>query len=251
MCMKSSKLLLVAVFIVLCTTGFGCSKQEYRYSGDRETDFEAILSVDSDGLSTVDELVWVDNILAMERERIDRQEKNDLRYVRELEKMAFDLYMGWSERWGLPMYTKGYKAELSHTKAVAVFLEIYDIKDKAHGEVGSFEYDDILEKYNDRHERGMVSSEEAIRLTAEIQEELIVFLEQLLVDGRTDNMDIEVMYNNLIRASRNHFRLAVRHINRNGGSYSPIHLPEGMYKDIISNDIEYDGVGQLYSRMGL
>jgi hypothetical protein len=90
--------------------------------------------------------------------------------------------------------------------------------------------------YNDLVAQGESSLVEALKVGALIEEIDILDLEEYL--EQTDNGDISLVYNNLIRGSRNHLRSFVRTMIRQGQSYEPQRLGEANYDEIINSENE-------------
>ena len=53
-----------------------------------------------------------------------------------------------------------------------------------------------------------------------------------------DNKDINWVYDNLMRGSRNHLRAFVRNIKAHGEEYLPQYLDQEKFEEIINSDME-------------
>ena len=55
---------------------------------------------------------------------------------------------------------------------------------------------------------------------------------------KVDNADIQMVYDNLAKGSRNHLRAFVRNLSQQGVTYEPKFLDQDEYEDIVNSDIE-------------
>jgi hypothetical protein len=94
----------------------------------------------------------------------------------------------------------------------------------------------MRELYDDLTTKGATSFEDALKVGAMIEELDITDLHELLVV--TDNEDIRIVYQNLLKGSRNHLRSFDRQIRKFGGSYTPGHLSAAEYERIASSPRE-------------
>jgi hypothetical protein len=64
-------------------------------------------------------------------------------------------------------------------------------------------------------------------------------------NAQTENIDIQMVYKNLLKGSRNHMRSFVSTIQRQTGeTYQPKFLSENEYQTIVGSEIERGGNGQ-------
>jgi len=57
----------------------------------------------------------------------------------------------------------------------------------------------------------------------------------------TDNTDVRIVYQNLMKGSRNHLRSFYRQLDRSGVDYEPTYLPPDEYSRIINSPRETGG----------
>ena len=81
-----------------------------------------------------------------------------------------------------------------------------------------------------------VSEIEALKVGAAIEEIDILDLQKYIAE--TDNEDIIVVYENLMKGSRNHLRAFVKRLTSSGVTYEPQYLSIEDYQDIIDSDVE-------------
>jgi len=87
---------------------------------------------------------------------------------------------------------------------------------------------------------GFENQVEALKVGAAIEEIDIRDLENEL-NNNVDNEDIELLYENLEKGSRNHLRAFVRNLNNRGVTYIPQYLSVEEYQEIINGDMEKGG----------
>ena len=140
--------------------------------------------------------------------------------MREEEKLARDVYNKLGEKWGTNIFTNIAKSEQTHTDAVKVLLNRYNIEDPVKDDsIGVFNSLQLDELYQTLVKQGSLSLLDAFVVGAIIEDLDIKDLNEL--SAKTDNADIITTYNNLNKGSRNHLRAYIRQIENNGGSYSP------------------------------
>jgi len=134
---------------------------------------------------------------------ISAEEREDLLFMREEEKMARDIYIMMYQRWGTRVFDNISKSEATHMAAILNLLERYGIPDPvgANG-VGVFTDENLQQLYDQLLERGNTSLQEALEVGVVIEETDIADLKAAI--ARADNRDITRVYTNLLAASQNH-----------------------------------------------
>lgn len=133
-----------------------------------------------------------------------QNEIDGLLYMREEEKLAHDVYVALSEKWGLTQFTRIAASEQMHTDAVMTLLDRYGIADPASSEAGLYADPTLQALYNDLIARGSVSAVEALNVGGLIEEVDMADLDTRL--AANDQADIAAVYANLRSASENHLR---------------------------------------------
>lgn len=163
---------------------------------------------------------------------LDEQEIAGLVLMREEEKLARDVYLTLYEEWELKTFRQIARAEKTHMKAVLYHLRKYDLDDPAAGNgVGVFTSPDLQELYDDLVLLGMLSVGDALAVGATIEELDISDLEVAL--AQTDNIDLQTLYQNLLKGSRNHLRAFHKKLTRLGIVYEPQYLTQEEYDEIV------------------
>ena len=172
---------------------------------------------------------------------LSEAEKEGILYMREEEKLARDVYLRLYEIWGLQIFRNIADSEQTHMDAVKLLISRYNLEDPAPSEVGKFSNLTLQELYYQLVELGSKSLEDALKVGAMIEEIDIVDLKRHI--NVTDNQDIILVYENLMKGSRNHLRAFVSQLESRGVEYVPQYLSPEEYQAIISTPIETGNVG--------
>lgn len=160
------------------------------------------------------------------------REARDLRYMREEEKLARDVYLSLHERWGLRIFRNIAKAERNHMASVLVLIEKYELEDPVgDNALGVFVNPDLQQLYEDLVGAGNRSRVSALQVGAAVEELDIFDLRRSL--NATNNEDIQMLYRNLIKGSSNHLRAFAKQLARHDASYTPVYLTPDEYQEIL------------------
>jgi hypothetical protein len=176
-----------------------------------------------------------DAVAAMPEADLNESEIEGLFYMREEEKLARDAYWTFYDLYGLPVFENIAEAEETHMDSVAVLMDKYGLSDPIL-EAGNFSNPDLQALYDDLVAQGSSSEVEALRVGAVIEETDIQDLKDQLEN--TDNEDITMVYESLMRGSRNHLRAFANNLERRGIDYTPQVLSQEEYDQIIAGSIE-------------
>ncbi len=164
-------------------------------------------------------------------------EADGLRYMREEEKLAHDVYLVLYSQWQLPIFQNIANSEQTHTDAVKTMLDRYGLNDPATADVGVFTNKALQGLYDQLVAQGSLSLADALKVGAAIEEIDILDLEQRI--AQTDNPDIVLVYENLVKGSRNHLRAFVSTLaSRTGETYQPQYLSQDAYQTIVGTPLE-------------
>lgn len=172
-------------------------------------------------------------------------------FMREEEKLAHDVYLALYAKWGLPIFQNIAQSEQSHIDAVKTLLDRHGIADPASAQAGVFTNATLQQLYDQLVAQGSQSLAGALRVGAAIEEIDIVDLQKRI--AQTSPADIKLVYENLMRGSRNHLRSFVTQLkSQMGETYVPQHLTQAEYDAILKSSIESggNGVGQANGRRG-
>lgn len=167
----------------------------------------------------------------------------DLRFLREEEKLARDVYLTLAERWGLRPHQNIANSEQTHMSRVGGLLDTYGIDDPVVDDtVGVFVNGELAALYTELIARGSVSAEAALAVGATIEDLDIADIEHMLgrmPDGQFD--DVRGMYEALQCGSRNHLRAFTRNLRQRGASYEPVYVDVDTYDAILAGSQESCG----------
>lgn len=200
----------------------------------------AVLDVDEAGLSTIDNDALTEAIGATTTTTLTDAEVQGLLFMREEEKLARDVYLQLYERWGTNTFGNIGDSEQTHTDAVNSLIDKYGLSDPAADkEVGEYENAILQQLHDDLIAQGDQSEIAALEVGGAIEEIDILDIEKYM--AQTNNPDILLVYENLIKGSRNHLRSFVSVMAKRGVTYEPQYLDAAQYQEIVGSDIERGG----------
>ncbi len=197
-----------------------------------------VTAVDAEGNTTVDAGALNAVLADLPAMGLTAEEMAALRFMREEEKLAHDVYITLYAIWKLLLFENIANSEQTHTEAVLTLLERYGIADPvgANG-VGVFTDPALQTLYDQLVIQGNPSLGAALKVGAAIEEIDILDLEER--SAQTDNEDIRLVYANLTKGSRNHLRAFVQTLARQTGeTYTPHYLSQAAYDAILNSAAE-------------
>jgi len=237
----SPRLLIIALFSAFAFTA-SCSSDSGVSTADGtndDTEIPSITTTDADGSTSIDTNA-LDEILDTYTppDELSAEERDGLVFMREEEKLAHDVYIYLYAEWGKQVFDNISQSEQTHTDAVLALLEKYEITDPVGDNAeGVFINTDLQTLYDDLTAEGSVALVNALVVGALIEEIDIIDI-QKLVDEVEGNQDIVIVYENLMKGSRNHLRAFVKNLANQGVDYQPSHLSQEAYDAIIDGDLE-------------
>ncbi len=198
-----------------------------------------ITTVEEDGSTSIDEPTVRSTIDQIPTAALSAEEAAGIRYMREEEKLARDVYYRLYEQWDLPIFSNIGSSEQTHTDAVKALIDKYGLEDPASSAAGTFSNAELQMLYDTLVAEGSTSLQAALEVGAAIEEIDILDLQNYLAE--TDNEDVRLVYENLMKGSRNHLRAFVTTLARQGVDYSPRYLSQAEYDAIVSSSIERGG----------
>ncbi len=190
--MKALKIIIVTTCLLCTGTGLALA----RGNGAGNTHFKGPRN-SSNGPSIV--------VSQLPYEELNQAERDGLLKMREEEKLARDVYTYLYDLWQNPVFSRISQAEQRHMDAVGALLAKYGLTDPVDGMGhGQFNSQEMQELYYDLTSKGTATQEDAFLVGAAIEDLDIKDLGELL--STTDNEDIQTVYQNLVKGSRNHMR---------------------------------------------
>lgn len=167
-------------------------------------------------------------------------EKQTILYTREEEKMARDVYTALFAKWKVNIFNNISASEQKHMDAVQTLINTYNLADSVgNNGTGVFTNTDIQKLYNDLVAQGNISEIDAMKTGLTIEDMDIYDLQQAL--KQVHKTDIKTVYENLLRASKNHMREFYTQLQSRGGTYVPQYITQQEYNEIISTPKEHGG----------
>jgi hypothetical protein len=197
------------------------------------------MTVNEDGTSTFDTTNLLNTLAALPIEALSANESASLAFMREEEKLAYDVYSQLNTLWGGQVRVFGNiaRSEASHTEAVRQLLIRYGLADPAVNlQAGVYADANLQTLYTNLVTQGSVSMVAALQVGAAIEEIDLVDIETALQS--IDNQDIRMVYDNLAKGSRNHLRSFVKNLEQQGVVYAPQHLSVTAYNAIVTTPTE-------------
>ena len=162
-------------------------------------------------------------------------ERASVLFTREEEKLARDVYtkLQASDH----VFANIAASEQMHMDAVATLQARYALPDPAEGKAaGAFEDATLQALYDRLIEEGSASQTAAIQAGIEIEELDIRDITEASAD--VTHADIQRVYAQLTRGSRNHLRAFYSRLTALGGSYTPKYLEPAVFEEIATGSIE-------------
>ncbi len=164
-------------------------------------------------------------------------EKKDMMHMVEEEKLARDVYTTLYDKWKNRTFYNIAKSEQTHLDAVRLLIEKYNLTDPTKGKgIGQFANPRFEKLYTELVANGSKSLVDALKVGALIEELDIVDLQNCI--NHTNKQDIKIVYENLMKGSRNHLRAFVSKLKKLGVYYEPVYLSKKEFEAIIFTGTE-------------
>ena len=163
-------------------------------------------------------------------------EEEMLKFTREEEKLARDVYISFSALYSIPVFKKIFKSEQIHMDKVLCLLIHYNIEDPASDLIGVFKDSFLQELYNSLITKGSASLTEALIVGATIEDLDMVDLRECI--HQTENEAIITIFGNLMCGSGNHLRSFIKLLENLDVEYTPQFLTQDEYEQILEEDLQ-------------
>jgi len=168
---------------------------------------------------------------------LDAAETAGLLFTREEEKLARDVYSALYQTWEAPIFLHIADSEQRHMDAIKALLDRYGLADPVgNNPAGVFGNATLQKLYDELVRKGNLTPVDALTVGATI-EDLDLFDIMKLIEG-SDNVDLDTVYQNLAKGSRNHLRAFVGELTAQGVAYVPQYIDAALYEQIISTSRE-------------
>ena len=176
-------------------------------------------------------------INAFPKEHLTAEEISSLKWMREEEKLAHDVYITLFNKWDVNIFTNIANSEQTHTNAVLTLLNKYQLTDPVgNNAVGVFSDTTLQNLYKQLVAQGGTSLSDGYKVGATIEDLDIFDLNNWI--AKVDNQDIQFVYQNLTKGSRNHMRSFYSQIISAGGSYKAQFISQSELDSIINSPKE-------------
>lgn len=196
-----------------------------------------VLSVAADGTSAVDRLALSDALATYALSPLSDAEAASLAFMREEEQLAQSVYAVSATLWSPPVFENIALAEATHAAAIKTLLDRYQLPDPLAGlSEGNFLTPAFQALYDSLVATSRTSLIDALKVGVEIEELDIrdIALQKLSID----NADILMVYDHLLRGSRNHLRAFMKVLTLQGGTYVPQYISQAEFDAIVNSPME-------------
>lgn len=170
-------------------------------------------------------------------ETLDSAERERILFIREEEKLAYDVYQTLFDRYGLKIFQNIPNSEMSHMEAMLSIIKKYQLIDPMDKNPRGIFTDPALQSlYNALVSQGQVSLLAAYQVGAKIEELDIYDLNKSI--AVTNNQDVKLVYDFLNKGSRNHLRSFYKNLSNAGGTYSPVYISLAEFTAIVTTPTE-------------
>ena len=176
-------------------------------------------------------------LAAIPTAELSTTEADALVFMREEEKLARDVYQLLYAQWGQTIFTNIATSEQQHMDAVAMLLTRYGLPDPAAGTATGVFVDPALQQMFDAlMAQGRTSLVAALTVGATIEDLDIKDLQIRL--AQTDNADVQLVFNELMKGSRNHLRAFISQLTNLGVTYTPQYIAQAEFDAIVGSPRE-------------
>lgn len=219
---------LAAVLAVL-TAGLGACG-----GGD---DLGPVMGVDANGTSTFNAGNLATQLATYPLSALSTAEADSLAFMREEEQLAHDVYAVSATLWSPPVFANISASEATHSAAVKALLDRYQLADPLAGLAnGTFKTPAFQSLYSSLVAASRVSLIEALKVGAQIEE--LDMRDITVQKAAIDNADMLMVYDNLLRGSRNHLRAFLKVLTQQGGTYVPQYISQAEFDAIVNSPVE-------------
>jgi hypothetical protein len=169
--------------------------------------------------------------------QLSESEVEAILYLREAEKLARDVLLALDEHWENEALRRMAQSEDTHTAAINVLIDRYNLWDPTSVTwEGYYNNEELLALHRLLVRQGGGSAVDALAVGAQIQE--ISILDMREYRAETDDEDVQMVYENLLRASRNHLRVFAVLLKQQDAAYERTYLSQTLFDEIVSTPPE-------------
>ena len=172
----------------------------------------------------------------IQTDKLSQQEKDDLLFLREEEKLARDVYLFSYDKYGEAIFNNIARSEQQHMNQLLTLINTYNLNDSASSERGVFNNQDLQNLYDSLTTLSDLSLIGALTVGATIEDLDISDIDEF--EDRTDNATILNTYDKLKCGSRNHLRSYIGRLEVDGVDYVPQFISLDEFNEIINSQKE-------------
>ena len=177
------------------------------------------------------------SVSSLPKETLEEAELARILFIREEEKLAYDVYKTMFDKYGATVFQNIPNSELSHMESMLTIIKKYELVDPVDvNPRGIFKNTTLQALYNQLIEKGNISILSAYQVGALIEELDISDLTSS--QAVTNNQDVRLVYDFLNKGSRNHLRSFYKNIKFSNGTYTPIYLSQSEFDSIVNSATE-------------
>lgn len=196
-----------------------------------------VMRVDANGTSTFNAGNLATQLSTYPLSALSTAEADSLAFMREEEQLAHDVYAVGATLWSPPVFANITASEATHSAAVKALLDRYQLADPLAGLAnGTYKTPAFQSLYNSLVATSRVSLIEALKVGAQIEE--LDMRDITVQKAGIDNADILMVYDNLLRGSRNHLRAFMKVLTQQGGTYVPQYISQVEFDAIVNSPVE-------------
>ena len=193
--------------------------------------------VDEQGYTDVDLEALGSALADLKVGTLSEPELEAILYMREGEKLARDVLLALDEQWDAEALGLVAKREETHTAAIKALIDRYELWDPmsvtSEGQYASEELHDL---HYELVAQGSPSLIEALKVGLTIEEISILDLREYRAE--TDDEDVLLVYENLLRGSRNHLRIFAALLVQQGETVERRYLSRTLFDEIVNTPPE-------------
>ena len=176
-------------------------------------------------------------VINLPTESLEEAEKARILFIREEEKLAYDVYQTMFDIYGVNVFQNIPNSELSHMEAMLTIIKKYNLTDPMEKNArGVFVNTTLQALYTQLVSQGRVSLLAAYQVGATIEDLDISDLNSSL--AVTNNQDVRLVYDFLNKGSRNHMRSFYKNIKNWNGTYTPVYITQAEFDAIVNSPTE-------------
>jgi len=154
--------------------------------------------------------------------------------MREEEKIARDVYRVLYQSTGIQAFANITQSEQRHMDAMGKQLARFNLADPITDDAtGAFNNPEFKKLFKELTEKGQASNLDALMVAAYIEELDIQDLQKAIASTKDENLN--KVYGNLLRGSRNHLRAFVKQIDKQGIAYKAQLMPQSEVDMILAS----------------